>query len=160
MAILCLIYELFGCKRKPRPRLTATVVGEDEPIPRKSTSMTITKPIAPGYRRKLAVKSDYPLDVRVDGGYLGSEVVDGDSSAPTVDESNPNGGNVWINGDGSTGNKTVRILADGHVGDGEVGITLDITYTVANPDATVLTASEVGADEPIPGVTPPVPPVV
>lgn len=124
--------------------------------------MLVTRPIAPGYRRKFAIASDYPLDVRVDGQYLGAEVVDGDSSAPTIIDSNANGGTIWVNGDGSTGAKKVRIVADGHIGDGEVGITLDIEYSVSNPDATILTATEgggtggTGADEPIPGVTPPI----
>lgn len=150
-----IVRSLFGCSKR-KPRLSAEEIFPDEPINIEQEVMILTKPINPGYRRKLAVKSDYALDIRADGGYLGSEVVDGDSTAPTIADSTSGGGTVWINGDGSTGVKNVLIRADGHVGDGEVGVTLPVQYEVMNPDATVLTGTEVGADEPIPGVEPPV----
>lgn len=125
--------------------------GQDEPIPKEDMpNVVITNPIKPGFRRPFTLTFDEPVDLRPDGvSYVSVEAVDGDSTVTMMSQS-PTGATGFLNGNGSIGAKTVRFSADGHVGDGEVVITLDVTYPVASPDATVIGFVASGADEPIP----------
>lgn len=113
--------------------------------------VTLNKPIRPGFRRAFEVGTDEPVDKQVDGKYARSEVVEGDSSAPTINaDTDPQKITGWINGDGALGNKTVNIIVDAHVGDVDVPLTLTVRYEVASPDATAFTNFKEGVDEAIP----------
>lgn len=139
---------------KPKPkaaRLVLFATYQDEPITGKHMDVTLSKPIKPGFRRSFTVSVDEPIDKQPDGSFAKSEVVEGDSRAPEIlAESTSTQLKGWIYGDGSIGSKKSRITADGHVGEGDVPITLDISYEVASPDATSFTNFTEGADEPIP----------
>ncbi len=133
------------------PRLIVFATGPDAPMKGKIVLLTLKKPIAPGFRRPFTVGFDEDVDVLPDGSYVKSEVVDGDSSAPTIKTSTARSVEGWINGDGALGKKLVRLTADGHVNEGEVPITLDVAYDVAHPDATEFkNFVEGGTDEQIP----------
>ncbi len=113
--------------------------------------VTLSKPIKPGFRRAFTVSTDEPVDKQADGSFARTEVLSGDSRAPTIDSTSTETKlSGWIYGDGSVGRKEVRITVDGHVGDGDMPIQLDVTYDVATPDATAFTNFAEGADEPIP----------
>lgn len=84
------------------------------------------------------------------GAFLTIENVTGDSTTTVDPTSTAKSLKFWVNGDGSTGDKAIRVSADGHVGDGEQTVTLDIEFTVANKDATSLANVTEGVDEPIP----------
>ena len=113
--------------------------------------VTLSKPIKPGFRRAFTVSTDEAIDKQADGTYAKSETLEGDSTAPVVlPESTDKLLTGWIYGDGSLGKKKARITVDGHVGEGDVSITLDISYEVASPDATEFQNFTEGADEPIP----------
>lgn len=113
--------------------------------------VTLSKPIKPGFRRAFEVGTDEPVDKQVDGKYARSAVVEGDSSAPTIDPGdNPQKITGWINGDGALGSKAVDISVDAHVGDADVPLTLTVRYEVASSDATAFVGFKEGADEVIP----------
>jgi hypothetical protein len=140
-------------KKKKPIRLFVFATGHDERIPKEPPDMevTLSKPIKPGFRRAFTVSTDEAIDKQADGTYAKSETLDGDSTAPVVlPESTDKLLTGWIYGDGSLGKKKGRITVDGHVGEGDVSITLDISYEVASPDATEFQNFTEGADEPIP----------
>jgi len=123
--------------------------GPDEPI-EKSHMIINLKPIKPGFRRPFTLTTDEPVDLRADGvSYFSATPTKGDSTIVFTSQS-PTGATGFVNGDGAIGDKVVQIAADAHVGEGDVEITLDVTYTVANPDATEIGFKEGGPDEPIP----------
>lgn len=151
--IRAMLRSLCGCqpqppKPQPRPFLFVLTLGEDEKL-KEPMEVTLSKPIKPGFRRPFTVKADEELDVRPDSNFVGVEVVEGDSTV-TLTETNKTGASGFINGDGSLGRKVIRLVADGHIGDGDVAVTLDIIFEVAHPDATILGFTEGAADEPIP----------
>lgn len=121
--------------------------GADEEIPR--AIMKLTKPIKPGFRRPFTITPDEPVDINDSGTYVKVEVLSGDSTVTIDPASTAKSIKGYLNGDGATGEKAVRFTADGHVGDGEQAVSLDVEYTVSTPDATTLGFVE-GVDEPIP----------
>jgi len=137
---------------KPKTRLLVFATGHDERIEKIIVmQVTLSKPIKPGFRRAFTVSTDEAIDKQADGTFAKSEVVEGDSTAPVIlPESSATELKGWINGDGSVGNKKVLVRADGHVGEGEVPIELEISYEVASADATAFTNFKEGADEAIP----------
>ena len=145
-----------GCcdpSKKPKEqRLVLFATGHDEKIPQEiPMEVTLSKPIKPGFRRSFTVGTDEAIDKQPDGSYAKTEVVDGDSRAPEIlPTSTDKLLQGWIYGDGSVGAKKVRVTADGHVGEGDVPITLDISYEVNSPDATEFVGFTEGADEAIP----------
>lgn len=143
-------------KKKNKIRLIVFQTGHDERMPSKEPmEVTLSKPIKPGFRRSFTVGTDEAVDKQTDGSYAKSEVVEGDSSAPTIEPTSTDRViNGWINGDGSVGAKKVRVTVDGHVGEGDVSIALEISYNVASADATEFVGFTEGADEPIPAPTP------
>lgn len=140
--------KLFSCSKPKRIRLWLITFGPDESM-KGHMLVTLVKPIKPGFRRPFTLTPDEPIDIRSDGGYLGVEVVEGDSTITLKDQSATQV-TGWVNGDGSVGTKLIRLKADGHIGTGEVEVTVDIAYEVAHPDATVLDFKESVTDEPIP----------
>jgi hypothetical protein len=141
-------------KKKNKPiRLIVFATGHDERIPKEPPDMEVTlaKSLKPGFRRAFTVGIDEAVDKQPDGSYAKSEVLEGDSRAAEIlAESTATLLKGWIYGDGSIGKKKDRITVDGHVGDGDVSITLDVSYEVASPDATEFQNFTEGADEPIP----------
>jgi hypothetical protein len=121
--------------------------GQDEPIPK--DTMKLAKPIKPGFRRPFTITPDEPVDQNNSGSFVSVEVLSGDSTVTIDPASTATSIKGWLNGDGATGAKAVRFSADGHVGEGEQTVTLDVEYDVATPDATLLGFTE-GTDEPIP----------
>lgn len=111
--------------------------------------VTLSKPIAPGWRRPVSLVPDEPVDQRDDGSFATAEPVEGDSTVSVNPNSTPTQINIWVNGDGSTGDKVIVVKADGHLGQGEVVISQEIGFTVSSPDATAFGVTE-GLDEPIP----------
>lgn len=147
--ISCLIKK--SCETKAKPRLIVFATGHDEPMKGiQKMQVTLKKPIAPGFRRAFTVGFDEDVDVQVDGSFVRSESIEGDSTAPTISASTARTAAGFINGDGAIGKKRALLTADGHVGDGDVPITLEIDYEVAHADATTFTAFTEGADEAIP----------
>ena len=145
--------RLLGCRQQTKGRVWLLETGPDEPIPNtktKAKNMKLSKPIKPGFRRPFTITPDEAVDVRADGNFFAADVVEGDSTVTYNPESTAQLLKGWFNGDGATGNKQVRIKADGHVGEGEQEVTLDVEYLVATPDATSLAALVEGVDEPIP----------
>lgn len=112
--------------------------------------MDLKKPIKPGYRRPFTITPDEPVDVRADGTFWASEILTGDSTVTYDPASTATSLQGWFNGDGSTGAKSVRLKADGHLGEGELEVTLDVDYVVSTPDATSISALVEGTDELIP----------
>jgi len=114
--------------------------------------VTLSKPIKPGFRRAFTVGVDEPVDQQPNGSFARSETLEGDSTAAVIrPESAATQIQGWIYGDGSLGSKKTRVIVDGHVGEGEVSITLDIAYQVASPDATEFVGfTESPTDEAIP----------
>lgn len=149
--VLDLLCRILGCKKQQQQRLFVLTVEPDEPIKKDNMEVTWTKPIKPGFRRPFTLTPDEAVDMRGDGSFAGWEAVEGDSTALIKPESTNKSIQGYINGDGALGAKRIRLKVDGHVGDGEVEITLDVLFQVASADATTLTIAE-GADEPIPGV--------
>lgn len=139
-------------KKKPKQRLFVFATGHDEKIPQETPmEVTLAKPIKPGFRRSFTVGTDEAVDKQADGSYARTEVVEGDSRAPEIlPTSTDKLLQGWIYGDGSVGAKKVRVTVDGHVGEGDVAITLDISYQVASADATEFVGFTEGPDEPIP----------
>jgi hypothetical protein len=130
-------------------RLWTITLGPDEPIPQ-IKHMKLTKPIKPGFRRPFTITPDEPVDVRPDGTFFAIEVTAGDSQTVYNPASTATSLQGWFYGDGATGDKSVTLTADGHVGDGDQPVSLVVDYTVANPDATSIAALVEGTDEPIP----------
>lgn len=146
--LLCRLLDCSKCN--PAPGFLLLVEGVDEPIPKEIMRIKLVKPLKPGFRRPLTLKPDEAVDARADGSFAAVEVVEGDSTASVRTESTASQIELYINGDGSTGDKVVNVKADGHIGEGEVEISLEIAYTVAHPDATEFGPVTEGVDEPIP----------
>ncbi len=125
--------------------------GPDEPIPKATVQINLTKPIAPGFRRPFSLTTDEAVDLQADGvNFFVATPTAGDSTVVFTRQDSKSA-DGFVNGDGALGDKTVQISADGHVGPGDVTITLDLSFTVASPDATEIGFKEgPGADEPIP----------
>lgn len=112
----------------------------------------LSKPIKPGQRRRVNVTPDEKVDKRADGTFAAIELVEGDSSAQVRPESTEDKIRLYVNGDGTLGTKVARLVADGHIGEGEATISLEIEWDVAHPDATQFNPAieEEGPDEDIP----------
>jgi hypothetical protein len=114
-------------------------------------------PIKPGWRRPFTLTADEPVDLLDDGiNYFRATSITGDSTISFTSQS-PTEAKGFVNGDGSLGSKLVQIRADGHVGEGDVPITVDVAFTVETPDATTLGFVLGSPDEPIPTTPPPTP---
>lgn len=151
--MLNIIINNYSCEhRRKMPRLLVFATGHDEEIERPTPmEVTLSKPIKPGFRRAFTVQTDEPVDKQDDGSFAKAEVLEGDSRAPVINpESTSTSLSGWIYGDGAIGAKKVRITVDGHVGEGVIPVTLDVSYEVQTPDATAFTNFAEGADEPIP----------
>ncbi len=150
-----LLCRSLGCN-KPQPRarlLVIEVEGEDEPIPKSNMArIKLKKPIKPGFRRRVNLTPDEDLDARADGSFAAIEPVEGDSTIVVRPESTAKVINLFVNGDGAIGTgKVARVVADGHVGDGEAVVSLELEWDVAHPDATAFNPPvEEEGDEPIP----------
>lgn len=137
-----------GCHNQAQqPRIWTVLEGLDERIP--AIKMKLSKPIKPGFRRPVTITPDEEVDQRADGTFAQIEILSGDSQVVYNPASTAKSIQVWFYGDGAIGDKSARITVDGHIGEGDVPVSLDVDWTVANPDATSLTVVE-GADEPIP----------
>lgn len=144
-----LLVQLFGQQQKPPARLIVLQFGADEPINKKGPMLvTLKKPIKPGFKRPFTLTTDESVDVRADGTFFTAEAVEGDSTIEiTTQDSKSAAG--FVRGDGALGTKLNRIKADGHVGTGEVEITLDVAFEVNSPDATEFGFVEGGPDVPV-----------
>lgn len=123
-------------------------ITERKTVPR----LVIAKPIKPGFKRKLTIKADEPLDADQNNQFLEIKRISGEATSPKiVGESTPTQTTVYLYGDGGIGSNVFEFSADGHVGEGAVVITLEVEYAVAHPDATELSVVEDEAteDEPI-----------
>lgn len=146
-----LICQAFGCsKPKPNAGFRTLLVEPDEKIPKPMARIDLTKPLKPGFRRPISLTVDEAVDKREDGSFAKAEVIEGDSTVSIRPESTETQIKAYLNGDGATGNKVVRLTADGHIGEGDVPISIDIGFTVAHPDATAFGPVTEDADEPIP----------
>lgn len=145
-----LLCKVIGCDTHHNKSVRTWIMTfeADEPMP-KAQHMKLAKPIKPGFRRPFTITPDEPVDVNASGTYVAYEILSGDSTVTIDAASTATEIKGFINGDGATGAKSVRFSADGHVGEGDQVVTLDVEFDVANPDATVLGFAE-GADEPIP----------
>ncbi len=114
--------------------------------------VNLSKAIKPGMRRPISVTVDEPVDKRADGSFAEGGQVEGDSTITIRDTSTETQINAYVNGDGSLGSKVVSVTVDGHVGEGDVPLVLEIGFEVAHPDATAFGAVVEGTDEPIPAV--------
>lgn len=110
----------------------------------------LTKPIKPGFRRAFTLTPDEPVDTQPGGGFVTVSPLSGDSTVTIDPASTASSIKGWLNGDGAVGEKAVRFTADGHIGEGDVQVTLDVKFTVATPDATTLGFVTADTDEPIP----------
>lgn len=146
-ALLCGILKCH--KPLNNPRLWTIHFDPDERI-QKVTTMKLAKPIKPGFRRPFTITPDEEVDINDSGTFVKVEVLSGDSTVTIDPASTEKSIKGYLNGDGATGDKAVRFTADGHVGDGDQPVSLDVEYTVASPDATSLAAFVEGTDEPIP----------
>lgn len=132
-----------------KQRLLLFATGRDEPIVKPHMIVNLT-PIKPGFRRPFTLTADEPVDLLADGvNYFKATTVTGDSTI-TFTSQTATEAKGYVNGDGALGTKLVQISADGHVGDGEVVITVDVSFTVQTPDATTLGFVLGSPDEPIP----------
>jgi len=114
----------------------------------------LKKPIKPGYRRKLILTPDAPVDAQGDGKFAHVGIVAGDSTLTYGENSTAEKIEIYVNGDGSLGNKQGQVKVDGHVGEGEAVIVLDLFWEVAHPDATSFSGiEEAEEDELIPAPT-------
>ena len=109
----------------------------------------LSKPIKPGWRRPFTLTADEAVDLLPSGKHLAVEIVEGDSTV-LIGDTTPTEFKGYFNGDGALGSKLIRLSADGHIGEGEATITLDVAYEVATPDATAFGTILEGTDEPIP----------
>ena len=112
--------------------------------------VTLTKPLKPGFRRPITLVPDEDVDQRADGSFAEVTTLSGDSTGTVDPSSTAKQIKAFVNGDGALGTKVVQFKADGHIGDGDVEVTLDVEYVVAHPDATELKLTEGTTDEPIP----------
>lgn len=112
----------------------------------------LSKPIKPGFRRPISVTIDEAVDKQPDGSFAVAEQVQGDSTISIRPTSTERQIDAYVNGDGSLGSKVGSIRVDGHVGEGDVPLVLEIGWEVAHPDATEFGVVQEGADEPIPAV--------
>jgi hypothetical protein len=136
-------------RKRAKKGLWLLTLEPDEPIKKENMEVNL-KPIKPGYRRPFTLTTDEPVDLRADGvNYFTATSIQGDSTIVFTTQS-ATGASGFVNGDGAIGDKVVQISADAHVGEGDVEITLDVSYTVQNPDATEIGFSLGGPDEPIP----------
>jgi hypothetical protein len=136
-----------------KPRLLLFTTGRDEPIERPPMIVNLT-PLKPGFRRPFTLTADEPVDLLSDGiNYFKATTVLGDSTVTFTNQTSTSA-QGFVNGDGSLGNKQVQISADAHVGEGEVSITIDVTFTVEHADATSLGFVLGSPDEPIPTAPP------
>ena len=135
--------------KKQRIRFWFISFEPDEPIP-KEEPVKLSTPIKPGFRRPFTITPDEAVDVNASGTFVAVEILSGDSTVTIDPASTSTSIKGYLNGDGAIGAKAVRFTADGHVGEGEVQVTLDVEYDVANPDATSLANFVEGPDEPIP----------
>jgi len=142
-----LLCGLLKCE-KQKVRIWTVSFFPDEPLPKRNT-VKLTKPLKPGFRRPFEITPDEAVDINDSGTYVKVEIVAGDSTVTIDPASTATSIKGWLNGDGATGDKAVRFTADGHIGDGDQPVSLDVEYTVQTPDATILGFKE-GADEPIP----------
>lgn len=143
-----LLCGFLKCEQKPRVRLWLITFEADQPIP-KENKMKLDRPIKPGFRRPFTITPDEAVDQTDSGTFVNVEIVAGDSTVTIDPASTATSIKGWLNGDGATGDKAVRFTADGHIGDGDQPVSLDVEYTVATPDATILGFKE-GTDEAIP----------
>lgn len=142
-----------GCRCKQRaPWLFCE--GQDEPIPTKPMLVPLSKPIKPGFRRPLTIVPDEALDVMPGGVFATAEILSGDATFVVDSTSTAKSIKAWAYGDGAIGENVARLHADGHIGEGAVEVTLDISWTVNHPDATAFGPVQEGPDEPIPEVPP------
>lgn len=111
-----------------------------------------------GQRRPVDFVPDEAIDLRDGVNYAGVTIVDGDSTASVAPGSTNKAFRIFFNGDGGVGPKRALVAVDGHVGDGDVEVTQEITWEVTSPDATAFVATPAPL-EPIP-TTPPVEPPV
>jgi hypothetical protein len=117
---------------------------ERKTVPR----IVLAKPIKPGFKRKLSIKSDEPLDADQNNQFLEVKRISGEASAPKiVGESTPTQTTVYLYGDGGIGTNVFLFEADGHVGEGAVVISLEVEYAVSHPDATVLEVAEEATED-------------
>lgn len=136
-----------------RTTIVLVVIDSDEKMKGNMPQVTLTKPIKPGFRRLITVIPDAPVDALPDGSFAELTIQAGDSTLKNNPASTATAIKVWVNGDGGLGRKEGRVRVDGHVGDGDVEITVDLVWEVAIPDATTLTVQEPDptvADEAIP----------
>jgi hypothetical protein len=135
--------------KRTKNRLWLLATGPDELIEKENMIVNL-KPIAPGFRRPFTLLTDEAVDLRPDGvNYFTAVPTQGDSTIVFTSQT-PTTAAGFVNGDGAIGDKVVQISADAHVGEGDVEITLDVAYTVQNPDATAIGFTLGGPDEPIP----------
>jgi hypothetical protein len=148
-----LLCKTLGCGKHKTGRVWIFHEGtEDKPIKPQENIMdvTLSKPIAPGFYRECQIGTDEAVDKREDGKFAIGGVESGDSSAPQVsDESTEKLIKFNVMGDGSLGDKVATLTVDGHVGDGDVPLTLRILYKVAHKDATEFVGFAEGEDKPI-----------
>jgi len=142
-----LLCGLLKCE-KQKVRIWTVTFMADEPLPKRNT-VKLTKPLKPGFRRPFEITPDEAVDINDSGTYVKVEVIAGDSTVTIDPASTATSIKGWLNGDGATGDKAVRFTADGHIGDGDQPVSLDVEYSVATPDATILGFKE-GTDEAIP----------
>lgn len=144
-----------GCDCKPK-LCWCFEEGQDEPI-RINMTYTLKTPVKAGFRRPLTIVPDEALDKMANGQYATVEVLQGTSTVLVDPTSTDKAVKVWVYGDGALGSENViRVKSDGHIGEGEAEITIDVSWTVNHPDATAFGTPTEGADEAIPGVPPPV----
>lgn len=113
-------------------------------------TVALSSPIALGFQRPFTLTPDEPVDQQADGSFASVTVDQGDSHIiidPTSTATKITG---FVQGDGSLGDKQATISVDGHVGPGEVPVTLTVTWSVHSPDATALAFAEGSPDVPIP----------
>jgi len=110
------------------------------PLPVEITQMkeyTVTTPVPPGKGYALQLTTDEAVDVQPDGSFAVGSVIEGDSLAPNImPTSTEKSIDVVLRGDGSVGVKKVKVRVDAHIGQADVPLDLDITYTVDHKDAT------------------------
>ncbi len=146
----------WGGQCPPKPNLPSFVFfheGKDRPMKGKTVMVvTLSKAIKPGWQRLCSVATDEAVDIQQPSGlYARSEMVQGDSTAPIVTpESTATKINFWVNGDGAMGVKKANVICDGHIGEGDVPITLEVNYEVKTPDATSFENFQEGEDREIP----------
>jgi hypothetical protein len=142
-----LLRGLLKCE-KQKVRIWTITVDPDEPIPKEQ--MKLAKPLKPGFRRPVTLTPDEDVDQGADGTFASIEILSGDSQVVYNPESTAKSIKVWFYGDGATGDKSARITVDGHIGEEDVPVSVDIDWTVATPDATTFKTIVEGEDEAIP----------